>query len=238
MFAILSQYLELVLKLMIEKGFDYGRNKLEIRRSLLSKLLELYNAVQALGNAVETALSEFDSYARKEDVATKVVSARILAQVADSFERLYGAEQEVTKVLEIYDRPLHVLIKGASTGKGPLLLDIINISNELSPSMAQIDGAKTFTLKYPTIFPSIKDNDTGLFRRPTDEVVAQLRDATKNTVRTSMEFHEVDIRDASALQELVEASRINLKNIRQAEISLREFIQKNYSLEQVFDAAR
>ncbi len=103
MLALLAEFVMQIMARICEAPISRYSENLQTKRSVLAKLLELYNATEVLLAASEHAANEFRSYSDGTETVTRIVSAKRLTDVHEKFEAFSKCIDETSGVLKIYD---------------------------------------------------------------------------------------------------------------------------------------
>ena len=231
MIEILGGFILDVLKKISEKAIDYGSNDFSKRRNVLSHLLRLYNSVRDLEEVSISLSNEFIRYADGRDVATKVVSARKMEELNAAYKVFLGEIKSIDRVIEIYDEPLAVSLRGAMSLKS-FYWKQIDLSYFIIPKMAEVDSKKSFTLTTPTSKPKELGGYVN-FPNDTHQDLEVKSPLIKKQMIDQFKIVEIDIRNRDELSKLMNgAEKINNK-ITAARTQLGNLIRQNFSLDKI-----
>lgn len=229
MFELLSGYILSVLKKISDKAVDYAGNRISERRSILSHLLNLFNDIIELEEHSKHVYIEFSNYAEGKDTVTKIIPADKLHKLNQLHIKFRYSLGKVNNILRIYDEDLSINLEGAALMKSRLW-QRIDFSEEITPSMQELDGKKTFTLTYATSLPDEigKSIYVPSCEREEIEATASL---IREDVRRKIKRVHLDLRNNQDLLEALKDANSSIKKIEQARRELAELIRKHFPLD-------
>ncbi|CAN7524623.1 hypothetical protein [Pararhizobium sp. LjRoot238] len=235
MISVLAEYTGIVVKYIIEKALDSGKNKLERRRDLLAKLLVLYNKTQNLRIVSEAVMQEFSGYDAKLETPTKIVSAKQLKELLGAFKEFQEVSRDLSKFLEIYSLDIGGFISRARHIKMAFFWKLIDVTEYVVPVMKEVDGRKTFTLVYPTSLPSFERVDRIDASIASNEDLEAKSAVFRDFLLNPFNFVEVEINGVD-LSQALSGSREAIEVMSNLEAELRAFMKANFSIDRIFEA--
>lgn len=245
MFEILSQFVLDSLSKAIEYSLGLKTSSISRKRSLFSKLITLYDALEELENSSIAAYKELNSYASRKSVPTKTVANKYLSALANSYKNYVSALNEVESMLSIYDRPLMLILGQGSTGKSSLLKELsdrrhqsdsrtINLTSEVYPKQVRCDEKLTFNVSYPTSYPSTNIEFDQYRRLSKDELDKEAKKLFRE-LKKSLKSKQIDLRSPSKLEEALAHGESNILLMSRSRQQLANFIKENFPLEKLLE---
>lgn len=233
MLAVLADFVTRILANISERAFARHNENLQIKRSMLAKLLELYNSTEVLLSVCESVAKEFREYAEGHETITRVVSSKRLKKLHEEFLDFSKKIRETAAVLEIYDPGISILLRNTESIKSSIWKHII-LDEEVLPKMLEKEGKPTFTMRFPTRAPAIGQTDVLDPEIRRENLDLKVADVLRNFER-SCEFVEIDIQNREQLESATSEVFKSIEALQEAKEVLREFIAKNFPIAQVFD---
>ena len=159
MLDLATGLIERTLAKLIGRGIDISTKTVGQKRSLLSSVLGLYEALAELETASWRTYKTFARWAEEKGRATKVVLKARLQAIREATDKYDKYLQESGRALEIYDRDLTLILRGTGSPKRANIARLALMISAL-PDQA-LDGERLTTrVYYPSGLPDISDIQT------------------------------------------------------------------------------
>ena len=234
MFEILTKLIIDSLSKIIGKSVEAVSDDISRKRSLLSRLIDLYDSVHKLEIAAVESYRAFSRYADGSGAATKTVIDSRLRSVREALDSLVDKLRQVETLLNIYDPMLIQRIARNASAKGRMV-ERIDLAMQAAPSHVILSERETHMVEFPTLLPATKviepESVHDFFWS------GSISDRSRSDVeihnRDEMGVKRVDMQDAAQVKKALAVAEQNILDIRNSRTLLGQFIRNNFSLEQI-----
>ena len=232
MLEILSQIVLHIIHKLSDAVVTFGSNHLSTRRTLLSGLIRLYDALATIEEASRDLHAEFCTYADGSEVITKLISGKKLDTLNTAYKKYIAELEAVGRILEIYDMNLHINLVGAGTFKGNFWKQI-DFSDQPVPEMVKENDKKTFRVSFPTALPNELGSEIS-FPRFNQRDLEERAPLVRQEIIQKFNRTPIDLRNSEELKGALAAGEECINRMARSRQLLATLIRERFPMDSLF----